>query len=170
MIRIGMVIHWDRPQMATILQMTFSNTISCQAQIMTSHYLKRWWPEYLRHICVTRHRLDTYRSIPNGWYFADVTFKWISFIGTFWILFRISLKFVPVALVHVMTWHRTGQQAVRRSSDDHTHWQTGPQPVDDKRTNVALSATRVISLFTEVNQWWTNQNFQSLYMRRQFFN
>ena len=53
----------------------------------------------------------------NGHHFVDHIFKYIFMNEKFYILIRISLKFLPKgpfdnksALVHVMAWHQTGDK------------------------------------------------------------
>ena len=63
-------------------------------------------------------QVNTLRLRQNGHHFADI-FKWISLNENFWILNRISLKYVPLgqmgnmtALVQIMAWPQTGKKSL----------------------------------------------------------
>ena len=72
----------------------------------------------LTHICVTRPQwVNTLRVRQNGRHFADGTISLIPFNENFYILIKISLKYVPKslvvnkpALVQVMAWRLTGDK------------------------------------------------------------
>ena len=63
------------------------------------------------------HMINTLRQRQNGRHFADIIFKWILLNENWWILIKISLRFVPrgpiddiLALVQRMAWHRLGNK------------------------------------------------------------
>ena len=90
-----------------------------------SHYVNRWWPIALTHICVARLQcsnagieyINSLGPWQNGLQFADDIFNYISLYENVWIPIKISPTFVPKdpinnisALVQIMAWRRLGDK------------------------------------------------------------
>ena len=93
--------------------------IIVNAEQVTSHCLKQWWPNLRMHSCVTRLCwVNTLRQRQNGCRFRrrhfSNTFYWMKMyefqLKFHWSLFlRVQLTIFP-ALVQIMAWHQPGDK------------------------------------------------------------
>ena len=120
-----------------------------------------WFRKSLVHCSSPSSPLNTLRPRQNEQHFADDIFKRIFFNENFWILIKISLKFVPKgpinnipAFVQIMAWRRSGDKPLseRMMANLPTHiCVTRPQWVKPMLT------------YCQLDNWEQTWNFCSLW-------